>query len=480
MTSSEPKRPVSQAEFDAAVKDFMDELDLDAAEAIDMAREEFEMQGGDITAVEKNLPSERTEHPVTAAFNVVRELLAGGDACSPKCVEAMAAVTREASAEAIEDKARALVTVHGEFGVQHLLDVAAVAAERKDAEVLAAASRALAAVMSSPDNKKAFQSADGGQKVRKIIDDAEKDDWDTVAAAATIAEAAATKAEGNKCALYDNGAVERLVEMIDAHAAVIPETALVPMCGAIGIVCVNDDEGNRVVAAPGHPGLSASRAFATGIRLGKIANPALLRVLQAGAEAERSPKAIAAVKCAVRRVSVNDETVGVFMDAGGIPVALKLLETHMKSKAVAYHGLAMLRQMAASDTARLAACEAGALELALAACQAHGTASNVVEQALGTVAALLLRNPDGCERAAGCGWPAAVAAAMRSHEGSGPVQRQGCMLVRNLVARNAELRPVVAEAGAEGLIRAAMTKYAGACKDVGSAALRDLGCDDWA
>jgi hypothetical protein len=58
-------------------------------------------------------------------------------------------------------------------------------------------------------------------------------------------------------------------------------------------------------------------------------------------------------------------------------------------------------------------------------------------------------------------------------------QRQACMAVRNMVVRNPELRPGFLAAGCEGLLRSVKGLYAAACKDVASAALRDLGLDNY-
>jgi hypothetical protein len=55
------------------------------------------------------------------------------------------------------------------------------------------------------------------------------------------------------------------------------------------------------------------------------------------------------------------------------------------------------------------------------------------------------------------------------------VQRQACMAVRNMVVRNPELRPGFLAAGAEDLLRSVKLLFPGSCKDVASAALRDLG-----
>ena len=55
------------------------------------------------------------------------------------------------------------------------------------------------------------------------------------------------------------------------------------------------------------------------------------------------------------------------------------------------------------------------------------------------------------------------------------VQRQACMALRNLVARNTEFRPILLDMGAEEAVRRARSSFPQACGDVGGAALRDMG-----
>ncbi len=56
---------------------------------------------------------------------------------------------------------------------------------------------------------------------------------------------------------------------------------------------------------------------------------------------------------------------------------------------------------------------------------------------------------------------------------------QACMALRNAAARSPDLRDLLLAAGAEALLRAAKRRYPAACADVGAAALRDLGLDDY-
>lgn len=75
--------------------------------------------------------------------------------------------------------------------------------------------------------------------------------------------------------------------------------------------------------------------------------------------------------------------------------------------------------------------------------------------------------------------PDMVVEAMQRHAGRAPVQRQACLVVRIMVARNPELRQPYLDKGVEPLLRQAKAVHPASCKDVGSAALRDLGLDNY-
>lgn len=64
---------------------------------------------------------------------------------------------------------------------------------------------------------------------------------------------------------------------------------------------------------------------------------------------------------------------------------------------------------------------------------------------------------------------------MQIHADSIGVQKQACLAIRNLVARNPEHCDILLEAGAESLIRDAKDSVTD-CDDLAKAALRDLGC----
>lgn len=148
--------------------------------------------------------------------------------------------------------------------------------------------------------------------------------------------------------------------------------------------------------------------------------------------------------------------------------------------------LSLLRALAGCDAAkpRVTAgpglgAVVGVLVGACGAPHAPG-AARAAEQCLALLAALALRNADGACALAAAGALGRGVDAMRAFPGAAPVQRAACMLLRNAVARCDHLRGPLLEGGAEALLRRAKRDCPGACADVGSAALRDLGAADYA
>lgn len=105
--------------------------------------------------------------------------------------------------------------------------------------------------------------------------------------------------------------------------------------------------------------------------------------------------------------------------------------------------------------------------------------ASVREQAIGMLVSLSLRNPEAATRFCDDGIIAATVDSMKYHSNHSGIQRQGCMMIRNCVVRCPELRPTVLSFGTEDVIRKSRTAWPDQCKDVGTAALRDLGIDNY-
>lgn len=182
----------------------------------------------------------------------------------------------------------------------------------------------------------------------------------------------------------------------------------------------------------------------------------------------------------LKALCVNDDICKKLGSEGGIETVVTMLDANLGEPRVAYSLASLLRQLCGNDDNKTRAVDRGLLPVLLKGLRAYkeGNAS-VAEILLGLLAALTLRNVEGSAMAADLGAFDVIAEVMSEQAGSAPVQRQACMAIRNMVVRNVELRPLALSKGLEALIRTARGKFAKACDDVGSAALRDLGLEEY-
>ena len=105
-------------------------------------------------------------------------------------------------------------------------------------------------------------------------------------------------------------------------------------------------------------------------------------------------------------------------------------------------------------------------------------AAVVQTAAMRALAAATLRRAINCKVLVMHGAHNVTAAAMRAHGTSATVQRQACVLLRNIISQheNKEFVPLILADNVEAMVRAARVNHSN-CQDVSFAALRDLGCD---
>ena len=305
-------------------------------------------------------------------------------------------------------------------------------------------------------------------------------------------------------------------------------TATREACSAIRALTTGDD--------PREP---ASGAFAHARALAKAgAATALCAALAREAAAENVDLRLAQqLAAATRHVAVNDDICRETADRGGLITALRLLRGPATGSARCTKACAQLvRQLAGSDAAKrlilrfdgiaaLAHCarvfaeraatakapdlgaraqperalRMGGGDLAVVPASIASMAKEAqerldredfntpsaclaaTEQCVGALAAACLKRPEAATACASANAFEIVAEAMAgavgvSHAG---LQRQACMFFRNAVVRNPELRAAALATTAEASLRSAKKNHPAACADVATAALRDLGCDNY-
>ena len=326
------------------------------------------------------------------------------------------------------------------------------------------------ALLASDAARDEFAAKQGAQLLVSNVLARHKETAAKVSRACRVIAAAASRCEDGKVALVKAGAAAALLDALRTHGDNAGVSA--HACTALAALATPDDR--RV---------SASAAFTNGRHLYSLeAHVVILAALQRHAD---SPCTVAAACHAVRAVAVNDEACESMAAAGVVETGVQLLTRELLSgtapTVVLRPALLMLRQLAGSDVVKLRFVSAGGLPplLGLLSASCAPSAAATSEQALALCAALSLRQPDIVAAAAAAGAVDAVLEAMAAHPKSAGIQRAAAMFVRNCAARNPEVRPALLERGADALLRAAKRAHPAACADVGSAALRDLGAENY-
>eukprot|EP00887_Chlorella_sp_A99_P005892 scaffold1.g5892.t1 len=464
--------PLLQETFDAAVKENIEEFEM----------EEFEAQGADLGNIIKSLAGgDLTAQPGAAAVATLTNALAeGGDGTAvAAALAALQALLDDAAVAQPSSSAELLTVLHHAEAVEAVLRVLEQAGG--DPEVATAALGVLAALLASRDHQAAFRDGGGAAALHGVLA-RHADNADVAAAALAAAAAAATKSEDNKNGLLDAGLAADALAALDAHAGAC--AAVRGACALLAALTTADDD-----TQPG------SRAFANARGLAKDgAAAALVAALRrcteggGGGGGSGEPAADGATTVAVcgalRQVAANDEICQEVASAGGVHLALGLLDgSGARDAGVARAAAGLLRQLASSDGNKAVIVEEGGLERIGGLLREHAASTAMAEQALGLLTNVTLRNPEAAQRAVDCGCATAMLGAMRGlldskENRAQAAERQACMALRNIVARNPNLRPVLLDAGAERLLRAVKAAYP-SCRDAGSAALRDLGLDNY-
>lgn len=201
-------------------------------------------------------------------------------------------------------------------------------------------------------------------------------------------------------------------------------------------------------------------------------------------------EAVIALCNALRQAAANDDICQEAAGAGAVPLGLQVVDRALQTNdtLLARAAIGLLRQLASSDVVKAELYEAGGLDTIKSALvlATEGPFASIAEQALGLLANMSLRNPEVAAAATSGGCVVEALHAMRAlldtsaqNGRTGPALRQGCMALRNIAGRCPDERHVLLAAGAEKVVRSARDAYPAACQDVGSAALRDFGLDNY-
>ena len=505
------RKRISQETFDDAVRENVEEFDMQPEEAIESAIEEFKSQGVDLTGVYTGVGLR--SHAVYTLSSEVKAHIDSGDVRS--LGRSLKLLRDEVDAEADDVSTAVLLAANVielfEPGIKLLSSLSSSAAsttatsEATLEEFLRAYAKFL---LMSNALRESFLGVSGATNAKAIP--LGHDNVRVVCAALMVAGSLAVQHEAGKA----------IVMTMDPHDHIIRVLELTRGADEAEFQCGVEAATALIVplASADDTSQPSSSAFANARKLAQSGvSAALIESLRAvwdGAKEEGAGKdscsrqQVDAVTCqlctGLKLLAANDEICKeMVMDMNALGLIFVVLKSGLVALAdsrpdMMASVMALLRQMMASDYVKNSIDTTEFMDIVSSNLQmyvdeAYPAASDpgnkVLEHTLGTISALCLRNPDASEAIVDSGCAHLIVTAMQltvdrtqgrrngasgQNQGTGKVLRQGCMAVRNIASRSPHVREVLRSYSVVEVIENAKAIAKGACEDVGDAAIRDV------
>ncbi|XP_073395364.1 uncharacterized protein [Physcomitrium patens] len=450
MAPSIKKMTISQESFDAAVKENMDDFDMDLEEAVQDAVQAFKIQGVDLSGIiidGSNIGKADYVHPVVEALKKLDESLLclrleNGSYLDweirhsePEKVQTLfetAVEALEKVAELCKGPENAQIAVKHGVVEASLQSYHALKSYRTTWASLAL--RLLLSVIAEEPGKEVFLNSNGPQVVLEAIALEDKEPYDTMirelsCTAANVIAVATTKNEKLKECFMDLGADRTLVTYLKFHAEEMGSdgAALQAACDAIRSMTVADDD--RV---------PTSNAFRNAMKIAKLgAIDAFLEIMPQKA---KTIPLLASLCFTLKSLCVNDELCKHFAEEGGLDMVIDFLDYACKypNKIAARQSFALLCQLAGSDANKEAIVKMDGLKKIIRVMQSYNEEPSVLQEGFAVVTTLTLRSPLHATKAVEAGALDLAAEMMEAHSNAPQMLRQACQMVRNLNVRNPE------------------------------------------
>ncbi|NXA14083.1 ARMC6 protein, partial [Sapayoa aenigma] len=447
-------KQIAQETFDEAVQENIAEFEMDPEEAVREAVLQFESQGVDLSNIVKAVRQPASENGQRQKHQILLTLDSLGRAVADSDVPELAAQLVSFAAQCREQLAfRSLAGHNGAYPVLF----SACQAASGDRDLLLQAFSTLSALL---DGQPDLLDGAGQELLLRALRE-RRDDAELALAGIRCVRNACVKHEQNRQDFVKGGILPLLTAAIvqHGHSADLVRTA----ASALRVMTFDDD-----IRVPfGHAHDHAKMIV--------LENDGL-RVLIEAAKAFTDNSGVLSELCAtLSRLSVRNEFCQEIVDLGGLNFMVTLLADCMDHPDVVKQVLSAIRAVAGNDDVKDAIVDAGATDLIVLAISHHLANPQICEQGCAALCMLALRKPENCSVIMEGGGALAALQAMKAHPREVAVQKQACMLIRNLVSRSRDFSQPILEMGAENLITEARAAHRD-CDDVAKAALRDLGC----
>uniref|UniRef100_A0A3B3SDC3 Armadillo repeat containing 6 n=2 Tax=Paramormyrops kingsleyae TaxID=1676925 RepID=A0A3B3SDC3_9TELE len=448
-------RRITQETFDAVVRENIEEFEMDPDEALNEAIQQFESQGVDLSNIVKAMP--------TAVLDQDKEDQ------THDILKALESLQIEASTSGSEN-VRCNLTLFADqcklgFAQRHLAAqkgayptiLACCKKAEKDRDALLSALSALSVLM---DGQPDLLNAEGQDFLMGLLRRCHADPAVMGLAVRTVRHCC-LKHEQNRQDLVKAGVLRSLTGAMAEHSS---HSELVKEASAALRVMTFDDD----VRVPfGHAHEHAKMI---------VVEHNGLKIIIEAAKAHPQNTAVLSELCAtLSRLAVRNEFCQDIVNLGGLEFMLTLLAESLDHQDLVKQVFSALRAVAGNDDVKDAIVNGGGAQLIVLAMNRHMSCPQVCEQGSAALCVLALRKPNNCKAIMDCGGALAGLQAMKTHPEEANMQKQCCMLLRNLVCRTQSFSQPILEMGAEELVARALASHRD-CGDVARAALRDLGC----
>ncbi|XP_010009648.1 PREDICTED: armadillo repeat-containing protein 6 isoform X1 [Nestor notabilis] len=455
-------KQITQETFDDAVQENMTEFEMDPEEAVREAVQQFESQGVDLSNIVKAVRPPASENGQKQKHEILLTLDALGKAVADSDLAEVAKQLVVFTAQCKEQLAfRCLAGQNGAYPV--VFSACQVASG--DRNLMLEAFYSLSALL---DGQPDLLDSTGQDLLLQTLQEY-REDADMVLAGVRCVRHACLKHEQNRQDFVKGGILPLLTGAIVQHR----HSADVVRAAASALRIMTFDDDIRVPFGHAHDHAKMIVLENDG-----------LRVLIEAAKAFTDNSSVLSELCAtLSRLSVRNEFCQEIVDLGGLNFMVSLLadcidhpvSNRSWTQDVVKQVLSAIRAVAGNDDVKDAIVSAGATDLIVLAISHHLANPQICEQGCAALCMLALRKPENCSVIMEGGGALAALQAMKAHPREVAVQKQACMLIRNLVSRSRDFSQPILEMGAENLITEARATHRD-CDDVAKAALRDLGC----
>lgn len=445
---------ITQETFDEVVQENISEFGMDPEESVNEAIQQFESQGVDLSNIVKTAPNLAYENGHELNHAILQTL----DSLQKAVVDSDLSEVDELLVSFAEQCKQDLAVRYlaGQKGAYPAVLAACQLASEDNCSLLKALNALSALIDGQPD----LLDNSGQELLLRVLRESQ-DDADLTLAGIHCVRHACMKHEQNRQDLVKGGILPLLAGAIVQNgdrADVVREA-----CSGLRIMTFDDDI--RVPFGHAHDHAKMIVVEHNG-----------LKILIEAAKAFTDDCSVLSEICAtLARLAVRNEFCQDIVNLGGLNFMVALLADCIEHQELVKQVLSAIRAVAGNDDVKDAIVNVGGTDLIVLAMSRHLGSPQVCEQSCAALCMLALRKPENCRVIMEGGGALAALQAMKTHPREAGVQKQACMLIRNLVARTRDFSQLILEMGAENLIVEARAAHRD-CDDVAKAALRDLGC----